>query len=100
MGQQQCCPFFVRPMRYQSLLNIAVFIWLPLLLVAAVADVFSEEMNWGWEDYVAATLFLSAGTILFSWIRRVVADRLRQSVLLAAACCMLALLWALLAVGF
>jgi hypothetical protein len=87
-------------MKGQSLLKVAVFMWLPLLVFAALADAFTEEMNWGGEDYVAATLFLAAGTLLYALIRQKVAEQSRRVLLFAVAFIVLSLLWGLLAVGF
>ncbi len=86
-------------MKVQSLLKVAILMWLPLLVFAALADAYTEEMNWGWEDYVAATLFLAAGTLLYALIRHKVAEQSRRFFLFAVAFLGLALLWGLLAVG-
>lgn len=71
-----------------------------VLLLPLVAMLFTQEVNWGLEDFVFAGLLLGGSGLLFEWIlRRSNDDTYRTGALLALAA-MVLLVWSNAAVGF
>jgi hypothetical protein len=70
-----------------------------ILLLPLLAMLFTDEMNWGAEDFVAAALLLGSVGLLFEAAVRVVrAPRARVAIGLTLLAALL-LVWAELAVG-
>lgn len=70
-----------------------------ILLIPLVAMQFTNEVNWGWGDFmVAAFLLLSAALLIELFIRRI-GNKTYRLILIALVLLGLLLLWVELAVG-
>ena len=81
-----------------SLLGVALATG-ALLLIPFAAMRLTDEVSWGWVDFVlAGTLLFSAGSAVVLAVRRIKRP-VQRSVVVFAICLTLALVWAELAVG-
>ncbi len=72
---------------------------LTLLLVPLVAMLFTKEVNWGIEDFVAAGVLLFAAGMAYSLATRRLRGTVQRAAVAALVLVALAAVWAQLAVG-
>jgi len=85
------------PMR-KSMCLVAIATVL-LLLIPAIAMQVTPEVSWGAEDFLAAGVLLFGAGTLVALVLRYVTGRVGRAALIFAVACVLALVWAELAVG-
>ena len=72
---------------------------LALLLVPLVAMLFTKEVNWGIEDFVAAGVLLFAAGMAYSLATRKARSAVQRRAVAALVLVVLAAVWTQLAVG-
>jgi hypothetical protein len=70
-----------------------------VLLVPLIAMIFTEEMNWGLEDFLAAALLLGGFGLAFEVAVRVTRSTVSRLLIGAVLVTALLVIWAELAVG-